>query len=193
MSRLLLASGSPRRRALLGRLGLPFEVRATSADETPRPEESPRALVERLALEKARLVAEAGAVALGADTVVAVDGDILGKPADDADARRMLESLSGREHEVWTGVALVAVDTAGARRESVRAERSIVAFRALTAEEIAIYIASGEPHDKAGAYAIQGGAAGFVAALRGEETNVVGLPLPLVAAMLDEAGFRPRP
>jgi septum formation protein len=192
MPRLVLASGSPRRRELLGRLGVEFTVRTASADETPLPGETPRALVERLALEKARIVAEPGAVILGADTVVAVDGAILGKPVDDAEARRMLERLSGRAHDVWTGVALVALDD-GARREWVRAERSQVAFRALAAGEIAAYVASGEPHDKAGAYAIQGGAAGFVAALVGEETNVVGLPLPLVAAMLGEAGFSLRP
>jgi septum formation protein len=190
--RLLLASSSPRRRELLARLGVPFELRAASTDETPRAGETPQALVERLALDKARLAAEAGAVALGADTVVTIDGEILGKPADAEEAGRMLARLSGREHQVWTGVALVGGSDGRAAWELVRSDRSEVAFRALEEGEVASYIASGEPFDKAGGYAIQGGAAGFVAELRGDLTNVVGLPLPLVAAMLEEAGFRPR-
>ena len=190
--RLLLASSSPRRRELLARLGVPFELRAAPTDETPHAGETPQALVERLALDKARLAAEAGAVALGADTVVTIDGEILGKPVDGAEAGRMLARLSGREHQVWTGVALVGGSAGRAIREIVRSDRSLVAFRALDESEVASYVASGEPLDKAGAYAIQGGAAGFVAELRGELTNVVGLPLPLVAAMLEEAGFRPR-
>ena len=190
--RLLLASSSPRRRELLARLGIPFELRAAPADETPRAGEAPRELVERLALDKARLAAEAGAVALGADTVVAIDGELLGKPADAAEARRMLARLSGRAHQVWTGVALVGRSELGALRELVRSDLSEVVFRALDESEVERYVASGEPFDKAGAYAIQGGAAGFVEELRGDRSNVVGLPLPLVAAMLREAGFRPR-
>jgi septum formation protein len=189
--RLLLASSSPRRRDLLARLGVPFELRAAPTDETPYAGETPQALVERLALDKARLASEAGAVTLGADTVVAIDGEILGKPVDAAEAARMLARLSGREHQVWTGVALVGESDGRAVWEIVRSDRSEVAFRALDESEVASYVASGEPFDKAGAYAIQGGAAGFVAELRGDLTNVVGLPLPLVAAMLEEAGFRP--
>ncbi len=188
---LVLASASPRRRELLSRLGLPFVVRPADADETPLPGESPRALVIRLALVKARQVARPGEVALGADTVVALAGRVLGKPADDAEATAMLRRLSGREHEVWTGVALVAPGGDGEPpRERAAACLTKVAFRALSAAEIAAYVASGEPRDKAGAYGIQGGAAAFVSGLDGEHSNVVGLPLPLVGELL--AGFVPQ-
>jgi septum formation protein len=183
----VLASASPRRRELLSRLGLEFEVRAVDTDETPRPGETPEALVLRLALAKARAAARPGELALGADTVVAADGALLGKPADDEDARRMLAALSGRSHEVWTGVALVEVPAAagtGRLRERARACRTEVVFRALSESEIDAYVASGEPRDKAGAYAIQGGAANFVARVDGDYTNVVGLPLPLVEELL---------
>jgi len=185
--RLVLASASPRRRELLARLGRPFEVRPTEADETPRPGETPDALVVRLALDKARGAARPGEVALGADTVVALGGSVLGKPADDAEARAMLHALAGRAHEVWTGVALVEPQepTAGTPgREVAEAACSKVHFRRLDEAEIDAYVATGECADKAGAYAIQGGAAPFVATLEGEHTNVVGLPLPLVETML---------
>jgi septum formation protein len=183
----VLASASPRRRELLGRLGMPFEVRPVDADETPRPGESAEALVVRLALAKARAAAQPGEVALGADTAVTLDGEILGKPADADDARKMLAALSGREHEVWTGVAVVALPTElGPARELARACRTTVRFRLLDDAEIDAYVASGESVDKAGAYAIQGGAAPFVDAVDGELTNVVGLPLPLVVDLLDE-------
>ena len=183
---LVLASASPRRRELLGRLGIPFEQRAVDADETPRPLEEPEALVLRLALLKARSAARPGEIALGADTEVAIDGAVLGKPADDEDARRMLRALSGRAHDVWTGVALVAPSADGPARELARACRTEVRFRELNADEIAAYVASGEAADKAGAYAIQGGASRFVEAIVGELTNVVGLPLPLVSELLAE-------
>jgi septum formation protein len=185
--RLVLASASPRRRELLSRLGLEFEVRPVESDETPRPGERPEALVLRLALAKARAAARPGELALGADTVVAADGALLGKPADDEDARRMLSALSDRGHEVWTGVALVEVPAAagtGKLRERARACRTEVVFRVLSESEIDAYVASGEPRDKAGAYAIQGGAASFVARVEGDYTNVVGLPLPLVEELL---------
>jgi septum formation protein len=185
---LVLASGSPRRRQLLAALGLPFLVRPPETDESPGPQEIPESLVLRLALEKARHAARDGEVALGADTIVAVDDQPLGKPADEAQARAMLARLSGRAHEVWTGVALV--DRRGGRRESVRAVCTEVRFRPLTGEEIDRYVASGEPFDRAGAYAIQGGAAGFVQALDGSWSNVVGLPLEELAALLAEAGLR---
>ena len=184
--RLVLASASPRRRELLGRLGLAFEQRAAGTDETPRPGEEPEALVVRLALAKARTAARPGEIALGADTEVAIDGVVLGKPADEADARRMLSALSGRAHEVWTGVALVAPVAGDGARELARACRTEVRFRDLRADEIAAYVASGEHADKAGAYAIQGGASRFVEAIVGELTNVVGLPLPLVSELLAE-------
>jgi septum formation protein len=185
--RLVLASASPRRRELLARLVAGFDVRASEADETPLPGETPEAMVLRLALVKARAVARLGEVALGADTVVAVDGEILGKPADDADALAMLRRLSGRGHEVWTGVALVAAgDGPAPARELARACRTGVVFRTLSEGEMAAYVATGEPHDKAGAYGIQGGAAAFVDHVDGDFTNVVGLPLPLVAELLAE-------
>ena len=184
--RLVLASGSPRRRELLGRLGLDFEVRPTDTDERVLPGEAPRELVLRLARAKARAACRPGERALGADTEVALDGRTLGKPADAREAVAMLERLSGRRHEVWTGVALVARggDGDGLVAERAEACRTEVAFRTLSAEEIAAYVASGEPFDRAGGYAIQGGAAKFVAAVDGDYENVVGLPLELVRALL---------
>ena len=184
--RLVLASASPRRRELLARLHAGFVVRAAEVDETPRAGEAPEAMVLRLALEKARAAAREDEIVLGADTVVAVDGEILGKPGDDATALAMLRRLSGRSHEVWTGVALVA-----AGRELVRACRTEVLFRRLGEQEMAAYVATGEPRDKAGAYGIQGGAAAFVERVEGDFTNVVGLPLPLVAELLAELGPEP--
>ena len=185
--RLVLASSSPRRSELLARLGIPFEPRPVETDETPRRGEKPEALVLRLALAKARAAVRPGEIALGADTVVALDQIVLGKPADSNDARRMLRRLSGRTHEVWTGVALVAAPSRGAPAcEIARACRTEVRFRKLNEPEIAAYAASGEPADKAGAYAVQGGAGRFVEAILGELTNVVGLPLPLVSELLAE-------
>jgi septum formation protein len=192
LPRLVLASASPRRRRLLAELGLPFEARATDADETPVPGEAPRDLVVRLALAKARATARPGELTLGADTEVAVDGRVLGKPADADDARRMLRLLSGRAHEVWSGVALVrAASNGAAAREWTGARLSRVSFRELADSEIDAYVASGDPFDKAGAYAIQGGAAGFVAELDGDVDNVVGLPLALVRELLATAGVEP--
>lgn len=191
--RLVLASASPRRRRLLAELGVPFEARATDSDETPVDGESPRELVVRLALAKARAAARPGEIALGADTEVAVDGRVLGKPADAGDARRMLRLLAGRTHEVWSGVALVAASETGEpAREWTGSRRSRVTFRALDDVEIDAYVATGDPFDKAGAYAIQGGAAGFVAAVDGDVDNVVGLPLALVRELFAAAGLSPR-
>lgn len=187
--RLVLASASPRRRRLLAELGLPFETRATATDETPVAGESPRDLVVRLALAKARAAVLPGELALGADTEVAVDGRVLGKPADADDARRMLRLLSGRTHEVWSGVALARAAADGQpAREWTGSRSSRVTFRKLDDVEIDGYVASGDPFDKAGAYAIQGGASGFVAALDGDVDNVVGLPLALVRDLLAAAG-----
>lgn len=188
--RLVLASSSPRRRELLAGLGVDFEVRPAEADETPRPGEAPEPLVLRLALAKARAAARPGELALGADTVVALDGEPLGKPADAAEARAMLARLSGRHHQVWTGVALVERDAAGVR-ERARAVVTDVVFRALSAAEIDAYVESGEPLDRAGAYAVQGGAAGFVASLEGSWSNVVGLPVGAVRELLARHGRSP--
>lgn len=182
---LVLASASPRRRELLAGLGLAFTVRPAAMDETPLPGESGAALVARLAGEKAAAAARPGEIALGADTTVVLDGALLGKPADDAEAAAMLAQLSGREHEVLTGVALVE---GGGGRTAGAVERSRVRFAALSRREIAWYVASGEPRDKAGAYAIQGRAALFATAVIGNYANVVGLPLPAVRRLFRELG-----
>jgi len=147
-------------------------------------------LARRLALAKARAAARPGEIALGADTDVALDGEILGKPVDATDARRMLRRLSGRTHQVWSGVALVeAASPRRPARELVAVARTDVRFRPLSDEEIDDYVASGDPFDKAGAYAVQGGAAGFVVELDGELSNVVGLPLATLVALLGEFGI----
>ena len=185
--RLVLASGSPRRRELLAALGWSFEVRPVDLDETAWPGEDAAAYVGRLALEKARAAmrvpANEGALVLGADTVVALDGELLGKPRDEEDARRMLRQLSGRRHEVLTGVALLDGD-----REWLEIARTKVDFAPLSDQEIADYVRSGEPMDKAGAYAVQGLGGLFVAAIDGSYSNVVGLPVTVVYKMLQAAG-----
>lgn len=178
---LTLASASPRRRELLASLGVAFEVAPADLDERVLPGERPEAYVRRLAAEKARAVQarRPGGSVLGADTEVVLDGRILGKPRDHEEARAMLRALAGRAHEVWTGVALATDE--GIRVEAVRTD---VWFRALDDDEIAEYVATGEPMDKAGAYGIQGGAARFVERVEGSYTNVVGLPLEVVGAMI---------
>jgi len=168
---LTLASASPRRRELLASLGLAFRVVVPKIDETLRPNEGPHAFAERLAEEKANAVDESGIV-IAADTIVVQNETILGKPADAAHAREMLRSLSGAMHEVVTGVCIK-----NATRSVVFSIGTHVAFRNLEDAEIEDYIATGEPMDKAGAYAIQGGAAHMVRSISGSYTNVVGLPL----------------
>lgn len=186
---LLLASGSPRRRELLDQLGVAHRVVTTDVDEQRLPDELPSALVIRLARAKARRgfeLAPDAPAALGADTVVVVDGDVLGKPRDAAEASAMLRRLSGRTHEVLSGVAL-ATRSAMTSRLSV----SAVAFRDLDDAEIGAYWASGEPRDKAGAYAVQGRAARFIVRLEGSYSGVMGLPLFDTAALLEDAGLLP--
>ena len=183
---LVLASRSPRRAELLARAGYRFEVAPADVDERRRGGEAPAKLVRRLAWKKAAVVAarHPGAVVLGADTVVVVDDDVvLGKPRGDADAARMLRRLSGRAHKVLTGVALRAPH---GRRAGVASTR--VYFRPLGPEEVAWYVASGEPADKAGGYAIQGRASRFVPRIEGSYANVVGLPIELVDRLLDDLG-----
>lgn len=185
--RLVLASASPRRRELLAGLGLDFRLRPVDVDETTLPGEEARPYVLRLAEAKAAAAAAAdGELALAADTVVVVDGELLGKPRDPDDARRMLRRLSGREHEVLTGVAL-----RGPSGEPFlsQAETTRVRFAELSPEEVDWYVASGEPFDKAGAYAVQGLGALFVDAIAGNYSNVVGLPLALVYRLLRRAGY----
>ncbi|HEU4724312.1 MAG TPA: Maf family protein [Candidatus Eisenbacteria bacterium] len=175
--RLLLASRSPRRADLLRLVGAHFDVSPADVDERALPDERAEAHVLRLAEAKARAAADGvdgDTLILGADTVVTLDRAILGKPADEAEAKRMLASLSGRIHEVWTGLFLY--DAAHARGVG-EAVRSIVKFSSLAADEIERYVATGEPLDKAGAYAVQGYGAAYVEAIEGSYTNVVGLPL----------------
>ena len=184
--RLILASASPRRRELLSAAGVAFIVDAASVDETPLDGETPAECVERLALMKARAVLprHPGDVVLGADTTVVLDGRMLGKPVDEFEAAIMLRSLSGRAHEVLTGVALVS---AAGERSTV--ERTTVVMTRLTEDEIAWYVASGEPGDKAGAYAIQGLASRFIPRLEGSYSNVVGLPVAAVLQLVNEMGL----
>jgi septum formation protein len=173
---LVLASQSPRRAEILRNAGIPFVVRAAPVDETPRDGEKPEDYVQRLAEEKARAVeADAAETVLGADTTVVIDGEMLGKPVDADDAYRMLELLAGRRHEVMTGIA-IRRDAEVTRDWAVTA----VWFAPMTASEIAEYVASGEPMDKAGAYAIQGLASRFIERIEGCYFNVVGLPVSLV-------------
>ena len=189
--RLILASGSPRRRELLRNAGFTFEVIPPEVAEDNPGNEAPAKLVERLALEKAEAVAgrfnrQDNVVVLGADTVVVVDSTLLGKPASPAEARQMLQRLSDRTHEVITGVALVEPETA---RRTVAHETTRVFFRPLEPQEMEDYVATGEPLDKAGAYAIQGGASRFVTRVEGCYFNVMGLPVALVDRLLRECGM----
>jgi septum formation protein len=178
---LVLASNSPRRKDLLTAAGIGCEVVPVEVDETVRGLEPPGEHVRRLARLKAEVgqAARPGRVVLGADTVVVVGTEMLGKPRDAEDAARMLRLLSGREHEVLTGVALVSPV-----RTIVEIARTRVWFTPLGADEIAAYVASGEPQGKAGGYAIQGLASRFVDRIQGNYTNVVGLPVPLVSRLL---------
>ncbi len=193
---LILASASPRRRELLAQAGYRFEVQPSSVDESRRAGEDAIRFATRLAREKAQQVAQQifvqressghPALVLGADTVVVCDGEILGKPVDTADATRMLLLLSGRTHHVVTGVAVVG----RAEVVEVAAEVTQVTVRTLSHQEIADYVAGGEPMDKAGAYAIQGYAARWIPRISGCYFNVVGLPLALVASLLEGAELR---
>lgn len=186
---LVLASASPRRRELLALLGIPFTIDASGADETPPAGASPEEVAELLALAKAREVAarHPGAYVLGSDTVVTVDGLILGKPEDAADGVRLLRLLRGRAHRVPTGVALIAPD--GTARSLV--ETATVTMHPYTDLAIGAYLATDEPYDKAGAYAVQGAGGALVAAVEGCYTTVVGLPLCRVVVLLRDAGFIP--
>ena len=184
---LILASGSPRRVALLGELGVPFQTVVSDAPETIDSGLSPEAQAVALAERKARAVANRlqTGIVLGADTIVVLDGEILGKPVDEADATRMLRRLSGQEHRVVTGIAVVDARSGSLRSSAVA---SAVRFRTLSDEEIDRYVATGEPQGKAGAYAIQGLGSGLVSTLEGCFTNVVGLPLCQTARLLNAAG-----
>jgi septum formation protein len=191
-STLILASSSPRRQELLREIGIPFQVHAAHINEDQIANEQPSEYALRLAREKAQAVAARypQSYVLGADTIVVVDGEILGKPKDHSDAARMLRKLSGRSHEVTTAVSLIAPDAvAPGTRTETRACTTKVYFRKLTEDEIQQYVAGGEPMDKAGAYAIQGGASRWTDRIEGEWSNVVGLPLSLVTDLLRTYGL----
>ena len=190
---IILASNSPRRRELLAQIGIrDFQILSPDVDETVEPGLSPARMVEALSLRKAQAAAgRAGAedLILAADTVVALDGRVLGKPRDQEEAFAMLSALSGREHRVYTGVTVL-----GGGQAATEHEETAVAFRALSPEEIRDYIATGEPMDKAGAYGIQGVGALLVQGIRGDYCNVVGLPVFRLGRMLSGFGVKlPRP
>jgi septum formation protein len=187
--KLILASTSPRRAEILHDAGFSFIVVSSAVDETPLPGESPSQLVQRLADAKAELVAARAAgpaIVLAADTAVTLEGRIFGKPRSSDDARHMLEQLSGRTHAVVTGVTLIRLPDAE-RRTFV--ESTLVHFAQLSAEEITRYLAIEEPHDKAGAYAIQGRAGRYIPRIEGDYFNVVGLPLSRVTQALADLGW----
>ena len=214
---LILASSSPRRQELLREIGIPFQVHAANINEDQLAHEAPIAYALRLAREKAQAVAAQypQSYVLGADTIVVIDGEVLGKPIDHADAARMLRLLSGREHEVTTAVSLISPNTfspsavppsfvapntfspstipsekvAQGTLAETRASTTKVFFREIAEAEIQQYVAGGEPMDKAGAYAIQGGASRWTDRIEGEFSNVVGLPLSLVTEMLKTTGL----
>jgi septum formation protein len=193
--RLVLASASPRRAELLRAAGIDFDVLMANVDESVHPGETPAQHVARLAEEKAlRVLPEArNRPVLGADTAVVVDGEILGKPADPADAGRMLRILSGRQHQVMTGIALIPEPARAGLDGSITLSDGIevttVEFAPISPAEIAAYVGSGEPMDKAGAYAIQGLASRFVTRIEGSYSNVVGLPVALVYDLCKRAGL----
>jgi nucleoside triphosphate pyrophosphatase len=183
----ILASGSPRRRALLEQIGISFSLDPADVDEHMLPGETPEVYAVRVALDKARAASQRvkAGIVIAADTIVVVGDTVLGKPVDAADARRMLNLLSGREHEVVTGLAVM---DAASRRSSVRTSVTKVFFRKLSEREISAYVATGEPLDKAGAYGIQERGALLVERIEGCYSNVVGLPLSLLGEMLYDYG-----
>ena len=187
--KVVLASGSPRRRQLLELIGIPHEVRPSNIDETMRPREAPRRHAERLAREKATAIAtrEGDVITIAADTIVVVNRQVLGKPRDTDDARRMLSMLSGREHTVITAVAV-----ARGRKLRSAIEEVKVKFRRLREDEIDAYIATEEPMDKAGAYGIQGFGATIVECVDGDYFAVMGLPLARLVTLLRDLGVRYR-
>ena len=194
--KLILASASPRRRELIERLGLTFDVLPANVDETPMRGEAPTALALRLAETKAMSIAHVrtGALVVGSDTIVVVDGDVLGKPVDEDDAVRMLMRLEGREHRVETGIAVVAPPLAG--QKAARVASSVVGvdvrFRSFDEPFARAYVATREPLDKAGAYGIQGYGSALVERIDGDYFAVMGLPLVRLTRLLARAGVRYR-
>lgn len=203
MIQIILASASPRRRELLEQIGLTFEVCPAKGEEIitkSAPEEAVQELARAKAREVAAMVRQYGVrhgelvtpqdmIVIGADTVVAADGQILGKPGDEEDAFRMLSMLSGRSHAVYTGVALVFLDQSGRAGEHVFYEKTFVSMREMSEKEIRRYIATGEPMDKAGAYGIQGKCAIYIDKIDGDYNNVVGLPVAALYRELKKLGI----
>ena len=195
-SRIVLASGSPRRLELMRNLGLEFEVITSNVDETIPPGTTPERLVQSLATEKAMNVlatlsqaqSDEDLVVIGADTMVVLDHVLIGKPEDEADARAMLRKLSQRTHIVFTGVTILEKRKDSELKTFEHVEKSLVSFRKLEETEIAAYVATREPMDKAGAYALQGVGAAFVEKVDGCYTNIIGLPIPKVVTLLRLAG-----
>jgi len=184
---IVLASSSPRRQELIRNLGLEALVIPSQVDEEVDPGLAPERIVEELAFRKADSVArkQTDAIVIGSDTIVVVDGNILGKPSDEADAFRMLQRLQGRTHEVFSGIACIDASTG---RSLVRHCRTVVQMKPLDVHQIKRYIATGEPMDKAGSYAIQGIGATLVTGIEGDYFNVVGMPLHLLSDMLSQFG-----
>ena len=184
--RLVLASGSPRRKELLDGLRLDFEVRAPDVDETRLPEEQPASYVERVARAKAGAVADEGLIVVAADTAVVHEGKVMGKPGHPEEARSMLRRLQGDSHEVLTGLAVAWLD--GALRLESLVDVSKVTMLPMTEEEIAWYVGTGEPLDKAGGYALQGMGGMYVTKVVGSPSTVVGLPIHLLGRLVAATG-----
>jgi septum formation protein len=192
MKKLILASSSPRRRELLSQIGLEFEIRTADVDEHIQAD-TPAHLVEQLSLRKASAVqpadGEKPAFVIGADTIVALEGTVLGKPADPEDAKRMLRLLQGRSHEVYTGVTIMSYLPDGTENHCTYAEETKVHFAPMTEAEIEEYVATGDPLDKAGAYGIQGFCARYISHIEGDYNNVVGLPVGRLYRELKKMGY----
>ena len=191
MERIILASGSPRRKDILNMLGIPFEVVVSDADETVSAGTPPDEMVKELSLRKAAEVSknlESGAIVIGSDTVVYLDGEILGKPADSEDAYGMLEKLSGRTHIVYTGITVIFKSESGEKAVSA-VDGTEVTFKELTPENISAYIASGEPFGKAGAYAVQGIGSVFIERINGDFFTVVGMSPKVLSEILESQGI----
>ncbi|MFC4767902.1 Maf family protein [Effusibacillus consociatus] len=188
VNKLVLASGSPRRRELLSGLGLPFDVIVSDVDETIEEQMPPEEMVRTLAYRKASAVSNTlqDGIVIGSDTIVVLDGQVLGKPVDEQDARSMLSRLQGRAHTVYSGVAVIEASTG---RHLVGHRSTLVHMRSLTDAEIVAYVQTGEPMDKAGSYAIQGIGSTIVDRIDGDYFTVVGLPMELLASMLTSFGI----
>ncbi|TDI49860.1 MAG: septum formation protein Maf [Acidobacteria bacterium] len=185
--RLVLASGSPRRRELLNSLGLDFDVELPDVDESRRQDEPPGVYVERIAVEKARAVAAPDRVVLAADTAVVHEGKVLGKPGHPEEARAMLRRLQNDRHEVFTGIAVASWNGGAVVNSTV--DVTEVAFLPMTDDEIADYVSTGEPMDKAGAYALQGAGGRFIESVKGSPFTVIGLPIHLISRLISPAGM----